>query len=179
MQEILRRKPELAGALDSRKASPLHLAAAKGYLDIVLKLVSFNPEMCFARDIDGKNPLHIAAIRGNVNILKELVKVRPQAALILMERGVTILHACVNYNQLESLRLLVEIRNDHEFVNSKDDNGNTILHLAVLEKQVEVCTRSKPTLICLFPKNYFLFFKNKNGDNYYFHKLKLESNFIS
>lgn len=67
----------------------------------------------------------------------------------------------------------------HEFVNSKDDNGNTILHLAVLEKQVEVCTRSKPTLICLFPKNYFLFFKNKNGDNYYFHKLKLESNFIS
>ncbi|GAY37467.1 hypothetical protein CUMW_029210, partial [Citrus unshiu] len=136
--EILRRKPEQAGELDSRKASSLHLAAAKGYLDIVLKLVSVNPEMCFARDIDGKNPLHIAAIRGNVNILKELVKVRPQAALILMERGVTILHACVNYNQLESLRLLVEIRNDHEFVNSKDDNGNTILHPAVLEKQVEV-----------------------------------------
>lgn len=27
--------------------------------------------------------------------------------------------------------------NDHEFVNSKDDNGNTILHLAVVEKQVE------------------------------------------
>ncbi|KAL9445022.1 hypothetical protein AB3S75_018090 [Citrus x aurantiifolia] len=112
-QEILRRKPEQAGELDSRKASPLHLAAAKGYLDIVLKLVSVNPEMCFARDIDGKNPLHIAAIRGNVNVLKELVK-------------------------LESLRLLVETRNDHEFVNSKDDNGNTILHLAILEKQVEV-----------------------------------------
>lgn len=67
----------------------------------------------------------------------------------------------------------------HEFVNSKDDNGSTILHLAVLEKQVEVYTRLKPTLICLFPKNYFLFFKNENGDNYYFHKLKLESNFIS
>lgn len=100
MQEILRRKPELAGELDSRKASPLHLSAAKGYLDIVLKLVSVNPEMCFARDIDGKNPLHIAAIRGHVNVLKELVKGRPQAALILMERGVTILHACVNYMSL-------------------------------------------------------------------------------
>lgn len=64
VQEILRRKPELAGELDSRKSSPLQLAAAKGYLDIVLKLISVNPEMCSARDRDEKNPLHIAAIRG-------------------------------------------------------------------------------------------------------------------
>ncbi|KAJ0091158.1 hypothetical protein Patl1_13822 [Pistacia atlantica] len=137
VQEILNRKPELAGELDSRKSSPLHLAAAKGYLDIVEKLVSINPEMCLVGDRDGRNPLHIAGIKGHVNVLRELVQARPQAARILMDRGGTILHVCVRYNQLESMKFLVETMNDHEFVNFRDDDGNSILHLAVADKQVE------------------------------------------
>ncbi|KAI9191204.1 hypothetical protein LWI28_005070 [Acer negundo] len=47
VQEMLSRKPELAGELDSRKSSPLHLATAKGYLDIVKMLVSVKPETYF------------------------------------------------------------------------------------------------------------------------------------
>ncbi|XP_031251328.1 ankyrin repeat-containing protein BDA1-like [Pistacia vera] len=137
VQEILVRKPELAGELDSRKSSPLHLATSKGYLDIVTILVLVNPEMCLARDRDGKNPVHIAAIKGRVSVLKELVKVRPNAARMLMERGETILHACVRFDQLEAMKFLMEQISDHEFVNSKDDDGNTILHLAVADKQVE------------------------------------------
>ncbi|KAH9805135.1 ANK REP REGION domain-containing protein [Citrus sinensis] len=135
--EILSRKPELAGELDSRRSSALHLASAKGYLVIVKKLVSVNPEMCYVRDRDGKNPLHVAAIKGHDKVLEELFQKRPEACRVLMDRGETILHACVNYNQLECLKLLVEKLNDHEFVNSKDDDGNTILHLAVIDKQVE------------------------------------------
>ncbi|KAJ0089690.1 hypothetical protein Patl1_14548 [Pistacia atlantica] len=137
VQEILGRKPELAGELDSRKSSPLHLATSKGYLDIVKKLVSVNPEMCFACDCDGKNPVHIAVIKGRVSVLKELVEVRPNAARMLMERGKTILHACVRFYQLEAMKFLMEQMNDREFVNSKDDDGYTILHLAVADKQVE------------------------------------------
>ncbi|KAJ0030247.1 hypothetical protein Pint_14360 [Pistacia integerrima] len=137
VQEILGRKPELAGKLDSRKSSPLHLAASKGYLDIVKKLVSVNPEMCLACDRDGKNPVHIAVIKGHVSVLKELVKLRPDAARTSMERGETTLHACVRFDQLEAMKFLMEQMSDHEFVNSKDDDGNTILHLAVADKQVE------------------------------------------
>ena len=139
VQEILSRKPELAGELDSRRSSALHLASAKGYLVIVKKLVSVNPETCYVRDRDGKNPLHVAAIKGHDKVLEELFQKRPEACRVMMDRGETILHACVNYNQLECLKLLVEKLNDHEFVNSKDDDGNTILHLAVIDKQVEVC----------------------------------------
>ncbi|KAJ4708969.1 Ankyrin repeat family protein [Melia azedarach] len=137
VQEILNRKPELAGELDSRKSSPLHLATAKGYLDIVRKLVRINPEMCFARDRDGKNPLHIAAIKGRVDVLRELVQVRPQAARVLMDQGDTILHACVRYNQLGAMKLLIQTLADYEFLNSKDNDGNTILHLAAADKQIE------------------------------------------
>ncbi|KAK2644959.1 hypothetical protein Ddye_020154 [Dipteronia dyeriana] len=60
VQEILNRKPELAGELDARKSSSLHLATARGYLEIVKILASVNPEMCFPRDCDGRNPLHIS-----------------------------------------------------------------------------------------------------------------------
>ncbi|KAJ4708970.1 Ankyrin repeat family protein [Melia azedarach] len=137
VQEILNRKPELAGELDSRRSSPLHLATAKGYLDIVSKLVRINPEMCFARDRDGKNPLHIAAIKGRVDILREFVQVRPQAARVLMDQGDTILHACVRYNQLGAMKLLIQTLADYEFLNSKDNDGNTILHLAAADKQIE------------------------------------------
>ena len=141
VQEILNRKPEKAGELDARKSSPLHLATAKGYLEIVKKLVSVNPEMCFARDRDGRNPLHIATIKGHISVLRELVNVRPQAAQMSIDHG-TILHLCVRYSgQLEMLKLLVETIGDNGFLNSKDDDGNTILHTAAADKQVEVCLK--------------------------------------
>ena len=55
-----------------------------------------------------------------------------------MQRGETILHLCVRHNQLEALKFLVETMDEHnEVVNAKDDNGFTILHLAVADKQIE------------------------------------------
>ncbi|KAK0572106.1 hypothetical protein LWI29_026232 [Acer saccharum] len=129
----------MAGELDARKSSPLHLATAKGYLEIVKKLVSVNPEMCFARDRDrdGRNPLHIATIKGHFSVLRELVNVRPQAVRMLIDhRGETILHLCVRYSQLEILKLLVETIGDNGFLNSKDDDGNTILHTAAADNKL-------------------------------------------
>ena len=139
LDEVLSRKPELARELDSRKSSPLHLAAAKGYLEIVKRLLKVNPDMCLVCDVDGWNPLHIAAIKGNMDALRVLVEARPWAARLVMDGGDTILHGCVRYNQLEAMKLLVERVSDHEFVNCKNFDGNSILHLAVADKQTEVC----------------------------------------
>ncbi|KAL5783491.1 hypothetical protein ACOSP7_008520 [Xanthoceras sorbifolium] len=136
VQEILNLKPELSGELDSWKSSPPHLATAKGYLDIVKILVSANAEMCFSRDRDGRNPLHIAAIKGHVSVLRELLT------------GETILHLCVRYHQFETLKFLVETIGDqyNGFVNSKSDDGNTILHVAVSSKQAIKFLTSKKTM---------------------------------
>lgn len=105
--ELLRRKPELAGELDSRRSSALHLASARGYTEIVKALANINPQMCFVCDTEGRNPLHIAAIRGNVDVLKELVEAQPDAARARADRGETILHLCVQYFQVEALKLLM------------------------------------------------------------------------
>ncbi|KAK9946228.1 hypothetical protein M0R45_011703 [Rubus argutus] len=138
-KEVLRRKPELAQELDSKRRSPLHLASAKGCVGIVKELLMANPDMCLARDRDGRNPLHLAAMKGRVQVLRELVKEVPSAARATVDEGGTVLHLCVKHNELEALKVLVEVMDDHDqfVMNAKDDYGMTILHLAVADKQIE------------------------------------------
>lgn len=139
VQEIVTRKPELAKELDLRRSySPLHLATAKGHLDVVKILLQVNADMCLVCERDGRNPLHIAAIKGQVNVLRVLVQARPDAARMLIDGEETILHACVRCNQLEAMKLLLGTIADHDFVNFKNSEDNNILHLAVADKQIEV-----------------------------------------
>ncbi|XP_059274839.1 ankyrin repeat-containing protein BDA1-like [Lycium ferocissimum] len=134
---ILAQNPQLAAELDSRKSSALHIASAKGRRQIVKMLLLVNPEMCLACDRDGRNPLHFAAIKGRVDVIKELIHIRPRAALGTTINGENVLYLCVKHNQLEVLKALMEIGWDHEFLNAKDGDGHTILHLAVADKQIE------------------------------------------
>lgn len=135
-KEILKRKPEFTKQLDSQRSSPLHLASAKGGVEVVKALLFFDPDMCLGRDKDGRNPLHIAAMKGRIEVLRELVQVRPQTVQARVD-GETVLHICVNYNQLETLKLLIERIDDEQLLNAQDDYGHTILHLAVADKQFQ------------------------------------------
>ncbi|XP_057476991.1 ankyrin repeat-containing protein BDA1-like [Actinidia eriantha] len=128
--------PDLAESLDSSGSSALHLASAKGYVPIVKALVSAKPDVCLARDRDGLNPLHLAAKKGRVEVLKELVRIRPDAAEASVDQVGTVLHLCVKHFQLEALKVLMEVLTD-EFIQAGDAYGNTILHLAVGDKQTE------------------------------------------
>ncbi|XP_035836674.1 ankyrin repeat-containing protein NPR4 isoform X2 [Helianthus annuus] len=134
VNEVITRKPHLAMERDSQKRVPLHIASAKGHVEIVKLLLSANPETCLARDRDGGNPVHLAAVKGHREVVKELVQAQPHAARAMVQQD-TILHLCVKHNQPEVLKLLVETMDDHEFINTKDADGNTILHLAVADKQ--------------------------------------------
>nr|GLL47024.1 ankyrin repeat-containing protein ITN1-like [Ipomoea trifida] len=143
--EILRKKPELAKELNSKQSSPLHLAAAKGHADVVRAILLVDLETCKGRDRDGLTPLHLAAIKGRVDVLKELINAISVSGLVDMmgvdyeQLGESILHMCVKHSKLEALKTLVEMIGDGggDFVNYKDSFGNTILHLAVSDKQIE------------------------------------------
>nr|GMD87385.1 ankyrin repeat-containing protein BDA1-like [Ipomoea batatas] len=147
--EILRKKPELAKELNSKQFSPLHLAAAKGHVDVVRAILLVDLETCKGRDRDGLTPLHLAAIKGRVDVLKELINAISVSGLVDMmgvdyeQLGESILHMCVKHSKLEALKTLVEMIGDGggDFVNYKDSFGNTILHLAVSDKQIEMLWR--------------------------------------
>ncbi|KAH7837017.1 hypothetical protein Vadar_008572 [Vaccinium darrowii] len=138
VKELLRLEPNLAEVLDSQLRSALHLASAKGHNEIVNELLSVGHEMCLVHDRDGKNPLHVAAMKGRISVLEKLVRVSPQAARVRLDRNETILHLCVKHNQSKSLEKLLEVIQDRDFVNAKDDDGNNILHLAILDKRFEI-----------------------------------------
>lgn len=143
-RELLSHKPKgprFASQLDLLRRSPLHLASAEGHAEIVEALLEVNVDMCLVPDEDGKIPLHYATMRGHVEVIKLLIGAREESVFVLLAEGVTVLHLAVQYNHLEALKLLVEsvsFQND-DFLNMKEsDGGNTILHLAVMLKQIEV-----------------------------------------
>lgn len=138
-KKVLAWKPELAAELNTHGSSPLHLAAAKGSVEIVKDLILVNPDMCLVWDLEGRTPLHLAAIKGRVGVLDELIRIRPEASRVFTNWGDSCLHLCVKYNKFEALKVLVAcIGGDDEFVNWRDSDGNTVLHVAVSHKQLEV-----------------------------------------
>ncbi|KAH7834704.1 hypothetical protein Vadar_018778 [Vaccinium darrowii] len=125
-------------ARDRDGSNPLHIASARGDLEIVKTLVMVSPQMCLARDRDGNNPLHIAAMKGKVDVLEELIQTGSQRAKVKVDGGNTTLHLCIKYDQFQCLKLLLDKIRDPDFVNEVDANGNTILHLALFDKRWEM-----------------------------------------
>ncbi|KAL8064271.1 hypothetical protein ABFX02_01G079600 [Erythranthe guttata] len=142
VKEIVRTRPHLVNESNSHRSSPLHLASAGGHLDVVKAILSVGDHRsCLARDRNGLTPVHLAALKGHIEVMKTLLRAKPEAAQVATEYGrreENILHLCVKHYRLEPLKLLVTTALAHPlFINSKDSDGNTLLHLAVADKQVE------------------------------------------
>ncbi|KAL1562238.1 ankyrin repeat-containing protein-like protein [Salvia divinorum] len=114
VEEVLKLNPRQARISDSQSSSPLHIAAEEGHVDICQKLLSVAPEACWWRDRHDMNPLHIAAMKGHVEIVQHLLRESPLPAMERLRRGET-----------------------GELVYATDENGDTILHLAVRSNQLE------------------------------------------
>ncbi|XP_077218921.1 uncharacterized protein LOC143853087 [Tasmannia lanceolata] len=141
-KEILSRKPEFAHQLNSKGCLPLHLASAKGNVQMVKDMLDVDPEICLVRDREGRIPLHIAAIKDRVMVLEVLVRAKPVTTWFLTDGGESILHLCVKQrnDRLKCIKKLVEVvdvNERDEFVNLKDNDDNTILHLSTAKRQIQ------------------------------------------
>ncbi|KAI3893109.1 hypothetical protein MKX03_015679 [Papaver bracteatum] len=146
-KKILSIIPQLASEVDLQGlCTPLHVASTGTNVEMVNVLLRANPDVCSVINGDGRLPLHLAAIKGRVEIVKLLIQTRPETARALTDGTGTILHLCARYNRLEVLKLLVPMFMQHNSsedqvvvsINSPDDDGNTILHLAVARKQIQM-----------------------------------------
>ncbi|XXG78978.1 hypothetical protein AAC387_Pa09g0143 [Persea americana] len=137
-KEVLSRKPEYAHKLNSQGQSPLHLASGAGHVKVVKLLLEKDAGFCFLRDKRGRTPLHVAARKGQLEVLKELALAEPTAAWVQTEQGEPILHLCASNGQFEALKKLIEWIPGDDFVNMKDDDDNSILHLLATDIQTEV-----------------------------------------
>ncbi|XP_019101006.1 PREDICTED: ankyrin repeat-containing protein ITN1-like [Camelina sativa] len=142
--EVLRHNQGLALEPNLQGFSPLHIASASGKIEVVRVLLSVGQkrDLCFLKDKDGLIPLHSAAQRGRIEVIKELISSFPESLDEQTAFLETPLHVAVKNNQVEATKLLLqEIKNRNTswgIVNQENREGNTILHLATLGKQLQI-----------------------------------------
>ncbi|KAA8544507.1 hypothetical protein F0562_022453 [Nyssa sinensis] len=137
---LINRMPAFARELNHDGFSPLHIASAIGHIEIVTELLALGPNLCLLKDKGGRTPLHWAVIKGRIDVVEKLLSKCPQAIKEVTAMGETPLHLAVKNSQFEALRVLVKNLDDNngEIINAKDNEGNSILQLAMATKQLQV-----------------------------------------
>ncbi|KAJ6757141.1 ANKYRIN REPEAT-CONTAINING PROTEIN ITN1-LIKE [Salix koriyanagi] len=132
--------PGLADELNQQGFSPIHLASAKGHWEIVRRMLVCRPDLALIKDEDGKNPLHTAASKGRSQVLREVFSI--ESAQDLTPKGENAFHVAVKHNQYKALETLIQLSSENqvlnELVNAKDEDGNTLLHLACAAKNSKI-----------------------------------------
>ncbi|KAI8022960.1 Ankyrin repeat-containing protein ITN1 [Camellia lanceoleosa] len=141
-REILNNDPKI---LDRIKVgcfihSPLHVAAYHGHLEFVQEILKKSPGLVEVLDSRRWSPLHLASAQGHLDIVQALVSENPDMCTALDGDARTPLHLAAMKGNLEVLDKLFEasLYGPHELMNVKDVAGNTILHLAVRNKKLQV-----------------------------------------
>ncbi|KAJ6417959.1 hypothetical protein OIU84_001357 [Salix udensis] len=141
VKEILRLKPVFAGEVNQEGFSPMHIAAENGQVEIVKELMKVDVKLCRLEGRQKMTPFHHAAIGGRAEVIGVMLSGCPDCIEDETERGENALHLAVRNNRFEAVKKMVGwIRemNKEYLLNMKDEQGNTVLHLASWKKQRRV-----------------------------------------
>ncbi|KAJ8773436.1 hypothetical protein K2173_004266 [Erythroxylum novogranatense] len=138
VNELLRAFPRLAKNIDKSGNSPLHHACKEGHAYITRLLLRHDTSVAFQYNHYGYSPLHLAVMNGKVPILVEFLSRAPSSYQQLTQDGETVLHLAVKYSQNNIFLFLAQKFNITDLLNCQDRYGNSILHLALKEKQYQI-----------------------------------------
>ncbi|XVE69102.1 hypothetical protein DITRI_Ditri09bG0123600 [Diplodiscus trichospermus] len=146
--EIMNLKPSFATKLSQAGFSPLHLALQNNQHLMVRMLINANKDLLRIKGREGMTPLHQAAAAGDLDLLAEFLLACPESIKEVNNRGETALHIAARGNIFGAFQILVHWlrRNSHkdgdvwqdEILNSKDNEGNTLMHLGAMNNNPQV-----------------------------------------
>ncbi|BBN00251.1 E3 ubiquitin-protein ligase KEG [Marchantia polymorpha subsp. ruderalis] len=124
--------------LDSRNVdgqTALHMAAMRGYSEIVELILEYPEADVEVLDKDGDTPIVFAVASGTPECLKALIKKGADVNARLKDgMGPAVAHVCAFHGQPDCMReLLLAGANP----NSVDDEGETVLHRAVTKRHTD------------------------------------------
>ena len=120
---------------DDRGWTPLHIACAQGYLQLVIVLKSSSKDMVHP-DAEGRSPLMLAALGGHINVVKTMLGYYKCPVATKDKYGSTLLHLACRRGSADLVKLLVtKYKLD---IKARNGENNTTLHVAALAGQKEV-----------------------------------------
>jgi ankyrin repeat protein len=140
--EVVRMLLERKAEVNSRNqdgSTPSHIASSKGKLDI-LRLLLVHGADAFVHDNSGNSPLHFAVIGGHLEVARVLLECKADADA-LRDKGLTPLHQASQSwwrGDPDIVQLVRLFLDNGENVNVHDKRGNTPLHFAAYEGDLEV-----------------------------------------
>ncbi|KAF8391778.1 hypothetical protein HHK36_022012 [Tetracentron sinense] len=115
---LVAKKPGLIKEQDLYGRTPLHYAVSyhkyNEECDVIELLLEKDSSVAYIRDKDGRSALHFASGNGEDGVTKEIIGRYPDAVELVDNRGQNAIHYCMSGCHL------------------KDNDGNTPLHLAVI-----------------------------------------------
>ncbi|XP_027176555.1 ankyrin repeat-containing protein BDA1-like isoform X1 [Coffea eugenioides] len=139
--EVLSLKPSFGVKLNPDGYTPLDLALQNRRFQTVKRLIQQDPELIRGKGRERYTPLHHVAEVGNADLLADFLVTCPKSIQDLTIRGETAVHIAVRNMNVRALQVLLgwlQRTNNEKILNKKDDNGDTVLHVAASKNQLEV-----------------------------------------
>ncbi|KAI7981230.1 Ankyrin repeat-containing protein BDA1 [Camellia lanceoleosa] len=156
--EMMNLKPSFGRKLNPDGLSPLHLALRNRHFEIVRQLISFDKELIRVKGRQSYTALHYVALRNEFDWLAEFLCACPAAIEDRTIRGETALHIAVRRSNSEASEVLLGWMrriNRRKILNWTDNEGNTVLHIAVFTLQPQIVKS-------ILDQNYI----NRNAENF-------------
>ena len=142
--EMMYLKPSFATKLNKDGFSPLHLALQNGHTRLVLSLLKINKSLVSVKGKMGYTPFHYLVMKeSDRDLLTKFLKDYPHCIYDMTSRDETALHVAAS-NNLKALKVLLRwlmktnncsMWQKHIILDSKNRDGETVLHIAVSNDQ--------------------------------------------
>ncbi|CAN6908385.1 unnamed protein product, partial [Brassica oleracea] len=156
--ELVTLKPSLALKLNVSGFSPIHLALQNNHVRMVRGFIAIDSSLVRIMGRGRITPLHHVARIGDAELLSEILMACPSSIEDLTIKRETAVHIAVKNHQFMAFKVLfgwIKRANRVEILDWKDEDGNTVFHIAAAINQTEV--------MALLRKSVKIAAKNLNG----------------